>query len=69
MIQLLGLANRFPDVVRYAVWLPKAWTSRVRAAGRPSPPSTGARLVLALCGLMSVGGIELPWRAEPRQTI
>jgi hypothetical protein len=41
----------------------------VWAGGQPSPQSTGARLVLALCGLMAVGSIELLWRAEPRQTI
>lgn len=35
------------------------------AGGQPSPRMEGARAVLALCGLSSVGCLLLLWRARP----
>lgn len=34
------------------------------AGGQPSPKLEGARLVLALCGLSSIGGLALLWSAK-----
>ncbi|MCA9125025.1 MAG: hypothetical protein KDB11_32845 [Planctomycetales bacterium] len=36
----------------------------VWAGGQPSPKMEGARLVLALCGLTSIGGLGLLWTAK-----
>jgi hypothetical protein len=36
----------------------------VWAGGQPTPQSTGARLVLALCGLMAVGSLVVLWSAR-----
>ena len=40
----------------------------VWAGGQPSPQSTGARLVLALCGLMAVGSLVVLWSARQLKT-
>ena len=37
----------------------------VWAGGQPSPQMEGARFVLALCGLSSVGGLWLLWNLNP----
>ena len=34
------------------------------AGGQPSPKQEGARFVLALCGLSSLGGLTLLWKAK-----
>jgi len=34
------------------------------AGGQPSPKLEGARVVLALCGLLSVGSLALLWSAK-----
>ncbi|MFU7557294.1 hypothetical protein ACMFWY_01250 [Roseiconus sp. JC912] len=35
------------------------------AGGQPSPQSIGSRVVLVLCGLLSVGCFTLLWSAKP----
>lgn len=37
----------------------------VWAGGQPSPKREGARIVLTLCGLSSVGCLCLLWHAKP----
>ena len=38
------------------------------AGGQPSPQMEGARLVLTLCGLCSIGCLWLLWTAKPGMT-